>query len=586
MSIRLTFRQRIYIFISLTVTLTISTTGWLIYQSAANTANENAYVLNQERLNGALQALNERLEKLKLTVYTLKVSTEYRRMFELDPSPGAHNYDAKMSSLQSTFIRMMIVEPWIDSILLSTPEGEYYLLPQKRNPYYPYQNSDMYNRFQEDESTPHGIWIEEHDDELFVGKHPVITYITEIVTVHGDMSVIVNLRVGAFKQFLSENLNWNAGRFILASTDGREVIGSESALIAELMDSPSFAHALSQDDGNFNYGNGSSELFISYNKLKSVNNWMLFSLVPKSQLLKQSKDMQWTILWIAGGCLLVTFILTQLIARLLLQPLKNLQSLMLKVEKNDLSVRYEIPYPDEIMQVGHSFNRMLVKIQRLLERVRHAEEQKRQSEIKALQAQIDPHFLYNTLNTIYWKSQMKQLEDVQEMVLSLSSLFQLGLNKGQDMTTLQNELSHVEKYLIIQQKCYEHLFEYSIEIDPHVDLQQPVLKILLQPLVENAILHGFKDWNEGGIIRINVHQDNQNLILTVADNGVGMPDNKMLIGEPNQPPKGYALSNIIQRLQLEYGERADFIVNQLPDRGISISLKLPLSTAKTSIPTS
>ena len=91
--------------------------------------------------------------------------------------------------------------------------------------------------------------------------------------------------------------------------------------------------------------------------------------------------------------------------------------------------------------------------------------------MKALQAQIDPHFLYNTLNTVYWKCQLNQLEDVQEMVLSLSQLFQLGLNRGKEETTLAHELQHVEQYLNIQQKCYETLFTYMIEVDPLVDMQ-------------------------------------------------------------------------------------------------------------------
>jgi two-component system sensor histidine kinase YesM len=582
LSLRLTFRQRIYIFVSLTVAITIITTGWLIYRIAAKSANENAYILNQDKLNRASQALNEKLEKIKLTVYTLKVSTEYRRMFELDSIPGSGNHNTQMSALQATFIQMMTVEPWIDSILLSTPGGEYYLLPQQRNRAFPFLNSNLYNRFRQEGNHPREVWIEEHEDELFAGKHPVITYITEVTTNRGDSTtVVVNMRVGAFNQFLSENLGWDAGRFILASKDGKEVFMGENALNDGLLQSDSFYEALTEKVGTFNYGSGSSELFITHKRLDAVNDWTLFSLVPKSQLLKQTKDMRWTILWIVIGCVLVTFIFTQLIARLLLMPLKNLQSLMLKVENNDLSVRYELPYQDEIMSVGHRFNRMLGEIQRLLDRVKNAEEQKRKSEMKALQAQINPHFLYNTLNTIYWKSQMKQLEDVQEMVLSLSSLFQLGLNKGQEMTTLQNELVHAEQYLKIQQKCYEHLFEYSLDIDPHADWQQPIPKILLQPLVENAILHGFEDRNEGGYIHVEVRQTDSYLHLTVSDNGKGMPPSAPGNAKASLPPNGYALSNIVQRLELQYGDRAEIRVNNRSEDGTSITLILPVQSQYT-----
>jgi two-component system sensor histidine kinase YesM len=296
-------------------------------------------------------------------------------------------------------------------------------------------------------------------------------------------------------------------------------------------------------------------------------------------LLQQTKNIQLAIFWIVIGCLLVTFTVTQLIARVLLKPLKNLQALMLKVEQNDLSVRYEGPNKDEITQVGYRFNRMLEEIQRLMERVMNAEEQKRKSEIKALQAQIDPHFLYNTLNTIYWKSQMKQLEDVQEMVLSLSSLFQLGLNKGREITTLEYELRHVEQYLKIQLKCYENLFIYSIVVEDGVDMTHPILKILLQPLVENSILHGFQDRNDGGIIHISVRQDEHKLRLTVEDNGQGMQIDTIRNEETSSLLKGYALSNIVQRLQLEYSDEAEFVISSRPEEGTTISLILPIRSA-------
>ncbi|MEF2246054.1 sensor histidine kinase [Paenibacillus sp. IITD108] len=572
---RLTFQQRMYVFISLTVTLAILATGWLTNQIATKSAKENAYKINQDMLDIASRALDERIEKFKLAIYAMKVSTEYRSMFQFESPQELNNYETRLSTLQSTFIQLMLAEPWIDSILLHTPDGEYSLLPQHRQLNYPFFDSPLNKRYQRDAAINKDVWIEEHQDPLFLSKHQVITYMTEGVTTNVEnTTLVVNLYSKAFKQFLNEKLSLSSGQFLLASIQGAEVFHNEH-LPDQLLSSLSFSNALQQDQGSFNFKSNNQELFVSFTKLNTESNWILFSIVPKSALLQETKSIQFAILWIVLGCLLVTFTVSQWITRLLLTPLKNLQALMLKVEFNDLSVRFEDSSRDEFSQAGHRFNRMLSEIQRLMEQVVSAEEQKRISEMKALQAQIDPHFLYNTLNTIYWKSQMNQLEDVQEMVLSLSSLFQLGLNRGKEITTLENELLHVEQYLIIQQKCYEELFHYSIHIGDQVDKSQPILKLLLQPLVENCILHGFQDRNEGGIISINLHQTNSLLQITVTDNGQGIKDDNLLANS-TEMLKGYALSNITQRLMLEYGDAASFQVSSEYGIGTVITLYLPL----------
>ncbi|QGQ98158.1 hypothetical protein EHS13_26370 [Paenibacillus psychroresistens] len=155
-----------------------------------------------------------------------------------------------------------------------------------------------------------------------------------------------------------------------------------------------------------------------------------------------------------------------------------------------MSVRFESTYKDEVAQVGDHFNTMLEKIEVLILNVRAAEHQKRLSEMKALQSQINPHFLYNTLNTILWKTESRKQEDVKEMIVSLSLLFRLGLNNGHELTTVRKEIEHVTQYLILQQQCYEELFEFRIDADEIYLLNHASLK-LLQPLVENSILHGF-----------------------------------------------------------------------------------------------
>jgi two-component system sensor histidine kinase YesM len=390
--------------------------------------------------------------------------------------------------------------------------------------------------------------------------------------------LVVNIKEEALMHYLLQNLDGIEGRFFLVSQDRKEVLRGDPELFQELIGNSDFLDALDGNNREFDTFLAGQTVYVNYKRLSSVNDWVLFSVIPRAELLKQTEDLKYTILLIIAGCLIVCYAITQWIVRLLLNPIKDLQRVMIKVELNDLSVRYQSPWQDEIAQLGYRFNRMLEEVERSFDKVMDAEKQKRKSEIKALQAQIDPHFLYNTLNTIYWKSQMKQLDDVQEMVLSLSQLFQLGLNKGREMTTLENELNHVEQYLIIQQRCYENLFEYRIDVAKEIDIKLQILKILLQPLVENAILHGFKDRNEGGIIWIKVLSEGTHIQLVVEDNGSGMsPEHEEVQPIPaSSSLKGYALDNIRQRLLLEYGQEAELIMRSTAGIGTTITIVVPL----------
>jgi two-component system sensor histidine kinase YesM len=244
----------------------------------------------------------------------------------------------------------------------------------------------------------------------------------------------------------------------------------------------------------------------------------------------------------------------------------------------DLTVRFESDYNDEVAQVGFRFNRMLGEIGSLVEEIKLVEQEKRKQEVKALQSQIDPHFLYNTLNTIYWKSEMNDHEDVREMIISLSNLFRLGVNNGHDMTSLDKELTHVEHYLLLQKKNYKRLYSYEIQVaDPSLK-ERRVPKVILQPLVENTILHGFKDMDADGRIRLTVDADESFLLLEVEDNGSGMDvertRERMLAAHTSE--QGYALRNVYQRLKLIYGAAAEVELRSRPYKLTTVAIKIPI----------
>ncbi|ANS77169.1 histidine kinase [Paenibacillus yonginensis] len=285
--------------------------------------------------------------------------------------------------------------------------------------------------------------------------------------------------------------------------------------------------------------------------------------------------------------LTASLLLSQSISR----PIRQLRSFMSVAEEGDLTVRYRGGRRDEIGLLGRSFNRMLTRIQRLMELNETKERQKREAELRSLQAHIKPHFLYNTLDTIHWMAKRKGAEDVSGMVESLSKLFRIGLSKGGDIIPVTEELEHIRSYLQIQQTRYKGRLEVTILVNPETE-EFPVLKLLLQPVVENAIYHGIKARRGPGSVDIHIFKEKDVLILRVADNGAGMPPPRLaelrkklkepleamerLAGSAERAGQSYGLLNVQARLRLAFGEQAGIELESAEGEGTRVTIRHPL----------
>lgn len=228
--------------------------------------------------------------------------------------------------------------------------------------------------------------------------------------------------------------------------------------------------------------------------------------------------------------------------------------------KGDFAVRASEDSNNELAVLGSSFNRMVEEIGKLVEDIRVEQLNLRATELKLLQAQINPHFLYNTLDTIVWLAEAGKKEEVVWMVSTLSNFFRTTLSKGRDYITVREEESHIRSYLEIQQFRYRDILKYEIQIPAELD-EFMILKLTLQPLVENALYHGIKNKRGLGHIRVTGELDGEKLVFRVWDDGIGMTQERlaqvrqMIRGEVQSEDQssGFGLFNVWQRLQLNYG---------------------------------
>ncbi|WP_458119861.1 cache domain-containing sensor histidine kinase [Paenibacillus sp. Z6-24] len=276
------------------------------------------------------------------------------------------------------------------------------------------------------------------------------------------------------------------------------------------------------------------------------------------------------------------------LSRSISRPIYRLSSLMQKAEAGDMTARYMSRRQDEVGMLGRSFNRMINEIRNLIRLNKQQEQQKREAELRSLQAHIRPHFLYNTLDTIQWMARKKGAEDISGMIDSLSKLFRIGLSRGSDIITLSEEEQHIRSYLLIQKTRYRDRLNYEMDVDESIR-NVYVIKLLLQPIVENAIYHGIKARRGPGMIRIRAEQREDKLIYTVEDDGAGITEERLLwlraqleqplevLGTQGPEPAGsYGLLNIQARIHLAYGTRYGLTMDHREGGGMIVQVTQPL----------
>jgi two-component system sensor histidine kinase YesM len=547
-------------------------TGGLSYYISAATLEKNALKLTQDTVARSAQIVDEKLNKLMLIMMTFMISQPFHDMLKDVVSGDASKYYTHLNDLDNVFSQARIAEPLIDSIYVFTPIGEFYPSSMNRNRLTAFKDTFLYERIGQEKKN---LWVEGHEDMLFSGKDRVISLILEQIfdTPVSGVYIVVNIREDGFRKLVQGDTGEEASSFLLNDA-GEPVYPAQEPLVRQAVNAGNLRSLMNRSKGSQSFELNGETYLLNYARL-GIADWTMTTIQSRAGVLKDLVVVKWLIAGVALAAFTVTTLISGAFARYLLKPLQGLLKVMKRVECNDLTARFESGSGDELGQVGFRFNRMLERIVVLIDEVTEAQTHKRSAEIKALSAQMDPHFLYNTLNTIYWKLKLKQIEPSQQMVMSLSRLFQLGLNNGREITTLSKELEHVRQYLELQLSCYEGLFSYEIHVREPELTALSIPRIILQPLVENSILHGFRDLKSGGRIEIEIAGGGERWTIAVRDNGSGMDEDRVRMLFWRESKKGYAVSNLIRRLQLYYGYGADFHVDSAPERGTEIRISLP-----------
>lgn len=304
------------------------------------------------------------------------------------------------------------------------------------------------------------------------------------------------------------------------------------------------------------------------------NGWMVYSLSEPVGIRQQLGDSLVQLLILAILCFIFCFTIAKIISRRMCHPLEDIAERMKQLEEQQFSVRVEVRGNDEISLLARQFNTMAEKIQSLIEEVYLVNLRRKELELRALQAQVNPHFLYNTLDMIYWTAKVENALETSDMINSLSRFFRQALSGENEFTSVENEIEHLRYYIILRRQG-EHPFDFDLEADEDI-LSCTVVKLVLQPLVENAILHGIQN-QENGKIQVEIRSSGGDIIYTITDNGRGIDllDMNALLVRMEKNNRGFGIKNINDRIQLIYGTKYGIHFENVPEGGAKVTVIQP-----------
>lgn len=321
------------------------------------------------------------------------------------------------------------------------------------------------------------------------------------------------------------------------------------------------------------------QLYQSMYKSIPELNWNVIGVFSLSNIYDVVYTLQWNIIFVSITMIIIIVIASKQFDKKITMPILELNKTMKIVESGKLDVKFDYESNDEIGSLGNSFNSMILEVNKLIELVELEHEKTRQAEFRIMQSQINPHFLYNTLDTINWIAKEYNVKDIEDIVMALTKLFRITLNNGKEFISLEDEINHVKSYLIIQKMRYEDLFEYKIDVDEDIK-KYSVIKLIMQPLVENAIYHGIKEGSNKGLIEISLKKEEDNLIINVKDNGAGLlPDKVKEINNMFNTRKcvlGFGLYNINQRITHKFGDKYGLKIDSVKNKYTVLTLIHPI----------
>lgn len=577
----------VIIFVSI-LFVSLLLTGYTLYRQAAESAIEQAQTIMEQNLQQTRTSIEEKVKMMENISQIIAFDSRIQTLLDSDFINESFQLQDYRDNVAPIIDNIMRQNPYIHSIhvYMSNPQ-----IPELYGGYDGFFSisriaDDSNYRSLLDDNSIKSAWRSVHKEKLLLVRPDVspvadvLSFNRKIYSFHDfGIAGLVEIEIMESELFkpLKDSVSGTVGNVYIMDESGKVV----SDTIAEAYG----ARAEQLGLGEWSSG-GPVNLLAEVGGTRSIvisiplegPQLRIIGVFPVSHVVEKVQDSLYTTLFVLAAALLLLSLLVYFVTVKLLSRMKQLLKAMKQVREDSLGVSVPVTGNDEFSQMTRSFNHMTRRIHDLVERVYKSELLEREAEVKALESQINPHFLYNTLATISWVARKANAPDVTRISDSLAKFYRLVLNKGSSETLVAGELEMVKAYLVIQKFRFEERFDAVFEVDDEVK-EFVTLKNILQPLVENALVHGIEPKRSHGTIIIKAGVEDGWVVLRIIDDGVGMTAPRLAdIREAKSlesAGSGYALANITSRLRSHYGEEHRLELFSRPGIGtvITISFK-------------
>ncbi|MGM0904104.1 MAG: sensor histidine kinase [Bacillota bacterium] len=555
-------------------------TGWVSTVLATKQIEENAY----NSMNDTVYQTKNYLEYMLSDAFQQLVglsndpkllSLNTGKQGEVSPETYVA-FDNKLQVIYSHFNVML------ESILIDINHGEFTLYRNSDHNFPSMYYEEYFERYQGNKESYY--WRNLHIDPVFNEGNNVVSVFKLIEDKETSIEGIIlfNFREDFFKQILDKSLIDGNGYLTLISPDGHfasKEVPEEYQLDENMI---TYLQSVDQEVGRLSFENANNETMIALYDTIGVNKWKLVSVIPQSEILNRVNYIKYVTLSIIAVMSVIAIFLSNFVGRVISNPFEKLAKQMKKVESNHPHLDFEMSGPEEMKILHNGFKELNIRIDGLMDQVRLEQEEKRQLEFAVMHAQINPHFLYNTLYSIKGLSDMGLNKDASKMVTALSSFFRIGISKGKEIISIKEEVEHIQHYLFIQEMRYGDDFSYEINVEKEI-LDYNIIKLSLQPLLENAIYHGVKQKRGQGKIQINGYEKDDIIHLEVLDNGNGIDADKLndikkeinaAYGEKKRFI-GVGLQSVNERIKIHFGSQYGILIESELGIGTRITITIP-----------
>ncbi len=429
-----------------------------------------------------------------------------------------------------------------------------------------------------------GTWLGMQKRDYLVGHDDrnkyIITYGRKIINIYSGEPlgrIIVNVTEKDISSIYSGIKLGKTGKYLIIDDRGLIISSQNKEDILKPLDPKIYDIWKDRNDSAGEVVNIKGQKMLSvccnYPKLQ----WKIIGLVPLDELTTENSYITLIVVIIGISCFIICIGIALLLSRIIARPINQLSEFAVKVTNGDLDAKFPVRSKDEVGKLGESLNFMIEKIKLLLGNIIKEQKQKRNFELQLIQSQIRPHFLYNSLELISSMAKLNMTKEVVDTVSSLSRFYRIALSKGSDIISIEKEMQNAESYLQIVKKLYIDIIDYSINI-PQELYKYKIIKMSIQPIIENAVYHGLKPINKKGIIRVEGYKLDDEIFIKVIDNGAGMDEKTIediLRGKNEGKNKSFGLKSVDDRIKLFFGETFGVTIDSRLGCGTTVTIKIP-----------